>query len=280
MNFNSQDRSDHARAHLKDAFPQLRKGSPMHHLDNPYSDQALAAARSNIEAAHSEVLSIVHECYERLCKRLGGCSYDAGTSEEVVLALAGRVIELSAMSLLCLRSGSVPAAKILTRSSLEAAYKICAICRDAKNIEQFVSDDHAARLHQYKDFHEYKKAKGGRHFAKGLEKKIDGLAAIRAQKIDPAVWATRAEMSDFHRLFYPWLCSDTHSNAAAIDHYFEPDRDYAIEIGPCDVDLPMTAMILSRCLVVVIRSLGSAEDAELNAWHSMIEERLGALEAR
>lgn len=252
----------------------------MPHIDNPYSEQMLAAARSQIESTHAEALSIGQECYERLCERLADVEYVVGTPEEAAFALSARVIELSAITLLCLRSGSVPAAKILTRSTLEAAYKVCAIRRDAKNLEQFVSDDIAARLLMNKKIHEYKKQKGVKSFAKGIEKKIDELAAQKALKIDPADWANRAQMVDFHMLFYPWLSSDTHGNAAAIDHYFDPNRDYALEIGPSDVDLPMTVMILSRCLVVVLRSLGSVEDKKLNDWHAMVDKRLIALEAK
>ena len=105
------------------------------------------------------------------------------------------------------------------------------------------------------------------------------MTVQKAKKIDPSEWAVRAQMVDFHRLFYPWLSSDTHGNAAAIDHYFNSQRDYALEIGPSDIDLQMTSMILSRCLVAVLRSLGSAANAELDDWHTAIEKRLLALEA-
>ena len=252
----------------------------MPHIENPYSAEMLAVTRSQIESVHSQPLSIVHDCYERLCKKLSGAEYGVRTTEEAAFALSARILELSAMSLLCLRSGSVPAAKILTRSALEAAYKVCAIRRDPANLEQFVNDDIASRLRLNKQIHEYKKDKGATKLAQGIEKKIDELAALKATKIDPSEWAVRGQMVDFHRLFYPWLSSDTHGNAAAIDHYFDPQRDYALEIGPSDIDLPMTSMILSRCLVVVLRSLGSAEEAESDAWHAAIEKRLLALEAK
>lgn len=251
----------------------------MSHIDDPYSEQMLATAKLQIESAHAEALSIGQECYELLCKRLYGVEYGVGTPEEAAYALSARVLELSAMSLICFRSGSVPAAKILTRSALEAAYKVCAIRRDSANLEQFVSDDIASRLLLNKKIHEYKKEKRVKTLAKGIEKKIDELHAQNAQKIDPSEWAARAQMVDFHRLFYPWLSSDTHGNAAAIDHYFDPDRDYALEIGPSDVDLPMTAMILSRCLVAVLLSLGSAEEMDLHAWRTAIDNRLLDLEA-
>lgn len=249
-------------------------------IDDPYSAEMLAAARSQIESAHAQALSIVEDCYERLCKILSGAEYGVGTTEEAAFALSARILELSAMSLLCFRSGSVPAAKILTRSALEATYKVCAIRRDSANLEQFVSDDTAARLQLNKNIHEYKKEKKVEKLAKGIEKKIDDLAAQKATKINPSEWAVRALMADFHRLFYPWLSSDIHGNAAAIDHYFDPQRDYALEIGPSDIDLPMTSMILSRCLVAALRSLGSAAEAESDAWHAAIEKRLLALEEK
>lgn len=252
----------------------------MPHIDDPYSAEMLAATRSQIESAHAQSLSIVADCYQRLCNRLSGAEYDFGTTEEAAFALSARILELSAMSLLCFRNGSVPAAKILTRSVLEAAYKVCAICRDSANLKQFVTDDIAARLRLNKQIHEYKKDKGAKEIAKGIEKKIDELATRKATKIDPTEWAVRAQMVDFHRLFYPWLSSETHGNAAAIDPYFNPQRDYALEIGPSDIDLPITSMILSRCLVAVLRSLGSAEEAESASWHAAIEKRLLALEAQ
>ena len=133
----------------------------MPHIDDPYSPEILAAVKSQIEAAHAQALSIVEDCYERLCKKLSGAEYSVGTTEEAAFALAARILELSAMSLLCFRSGSVPAAKILTRSVIEATYKVCAIRRDSANLEQFVNDDIAARLRLKKQIHEYKKEKGG-----------------------------------------------------------------------------------------------------------------------
>lgn len=254
----------------------------MPHIDDPFSAEMLAATRSQIESAHAQALSIVEDCYGQLCKKVSGAEYGVGTTEEVALALSARILELSAMSLLCFRSGSVPAAKILTRSALEATYKICAIRRDSANLQQFVSDDIAARLRLNKQILEYKKEKGAKSVAKGIEKKIDVLAAQGAKKIDPSEWAVRAQMVDFHRLFYPWLSSDIHGNAAAIDHYFDPQRDYALEIGPSDIDLPMTSMILSRCLVAVLRSLGSTAEteAESDAWYAAVEKRLLAIEEK
>ena len=252
----------------------------MPHIDDPYSKQMLDAAKSQIESAHYEALSIGQECYARLCRRLAGSEYGVGTPEEAAFALSARLLELAAMSLLCMRSGSVPAAKILTRSGLEAAYKVCAIRRDAKNLEQFIADNIASRLLLNKKIHEFKKEKGGKSLANGIEKKIDELTAQKAQKIDPAEWAARGQMNDYHQLFYAWLSSDTHGNAAAIDHYFDPNLDYALEIGPSDIDLPMTVMILSRSLLVVLRSLGPTDEAELDAWHAQIEKRLIDLEAK
>jgi hypothetical protein len=252
----------------------------MPHIDDPYSDEMLASARKHIESAHVNALSIVEDCYEHLCKQLAGAEYGVGTADEAAFALSARVLEMSAMSLLCLRSGSVPAAKILIRAALEASYKVCAIKIEPTNVEQFVNDDIAARLLLNKKIHEYKKEKGAKSIAKGIEKKIDDLTAQKAKKIDPSEWAVRAEMVDFHRLFYPWLSSDTHGNAAAIDHYFDPAREYALEIGPSDADLPMTAMILSRCLVVILRTLNAAPDEKSNAWHASIEQRLMSLEAK
>jgi hypothetical protein len=81
----------------------------MPHIDDPYSAEMLAATRSHIESVHAQSLSIVEDCYERLCKKLSGAEYGVGTTEEAAFALSARILELSAMSLLCFRSGSVPA---------------------------------------------------------------------------------------------------------------------------------------------------------------------------
>lgn len=250
----------------------------MPQIDNPYSEENLTAARNSIAPAHSEALSIGQECYERLCGRLTGANYEAGSPEEAAFALSCRVLELSAMSLLCLRNGSIPAAKILTRSALEAAFKIVAIRRDPKNLEQFMEDENAARLLFRRNLHICRKDKAPKSAAEKLEREISELAAKKPQKIKPAEWATRAQMVDFYRLFYSWLSSDVHGNAAAIDPYFESQMDNALQIGPNYEGLAMTVMILSRCLVAVLCSLASPEDRELEAWHEAIEKRLFALE--
>jgi len=253
--------------------------SQMPPIDDPYSEVMLAEAKRQIAAAHGDTLSIGQDCYDKLCHQLAGVEYEVGTAEEAAFALSARILELSAMALLCLRSGSVPAAKILTRSILESSYKVCAIRREPKNVEQFVNDEIAARLLLNKKIHEYKKDKGSKAIAKGIEKKIDELAAKKVKKIDPSEWSVRAGMVDFHRLFYPWLSSDIHGNAAAIDHYFDPERDYALHIGPSDIDLRMSVMILSRCLVAVLRVLNGALNEPPREWLTGIETRLMALEA-
>lgn len=250
----------------------------MTEIEDPYSDSQLASARSQIEAKHKEVLSIGQDCYMRLCSRLSGVEYEPQTTEEAVYALCARILELSAVTLRCLSFGSVPSAKILTRSILEASYKVCALLRDTKNHDQFINDDTAARLRLNKMILEFKKDKGATHIAKGIEKKIDELQALKSLKIDPSKWATLAGMTDFHHLFYPWLCSDAHTNAAALDHYFAEEQDYALEIGPGDEDLPMTVMILSRCLVVVLKTLEPSPGDAMNDWYATIETRLMALE--
>ncbi len=254
----------------------------MSDIDDPYSAEILYAASNQIKLAHSQSISIVEDCYKRLCKKLSGAEYSPGTVDEATFALSARVIELSAASLICFRNGLVPSAKILTRSVLESTYKIRALLRDSTNLEQFLNDDIAARLQLHKKIHEYKKDKKAKNLAKGIETKIDEFAAQKATKIDPLEWAVRAQMVDFHRLFYPWLSSNTHGNAVDIDHYFNPQCDYSLEIGPCDIDLPVTSMILSRCLVLVLRSLGSTVNIEdeSDAWYSEIEERLLALDAK
>lgn len=251
----------------------------MSHKDDPYSEVMLAEARREIAAAHGDALSIGQDCYDKLCHQLAGVEYEVETAEEAAFALSARILELSAMALLCLRSGSVPAAKILTRSILESSYKVCAIRADPKNVEQFTNDEIAARLLLNKKIHEYKKDKGSKTVAKGIEKQIDKLVAKKAQKIDPSEWSIRAEMVDFHRLFYPWLSSDIHGNAAAVDHYFDPQRDYALQIGPTDIDLRMSVMILSRCLVAVLRVLDSTLSEPPREWLTAIEKRLQTLEA-
>ena len=250
----------------------------MTEIEDPYCDSQLFIWSSIIDDKHEEVLSIGRDCYSRLCSRLSGVKYEAQSSEEIMYALCARVLELSAFALRCARFGSVPSAKILGRSILEASYKICALQRDAKNLDQLVSDDNASRLQLSKMIHKYKKDKGAKHFAKGVEKKIDELAELKATKIDPSDWADLAGMTDFHRLFYPWLCSDTHTNVAALDRYFAEERDYALEIGPGDDDLPMTIMIFSRCLVVVLKTLEASTDEAKSDWYTSIEARLMALE--
>lgn len=247
-------------------------------IEDPYSESQLAASRAQIEVAHEAVLSIGQDCYARLCSCLSGLEYETGTADEAASALSARVLELCAMSLLCLRSGSVPSAKVLTRALLEASYKACALRRDPKHLDQLVNDDIAARLLLNKKIHDYKKDKRANHVARGVEKKIDELALHKAKKLEPSEWSARAGMTDFHRLFYAWLSSDTHTNVAAIDHYFVEERDYALEIGPRDIDLPMTVMILARCLLVVIRTLEAVPSDGSNAWHGSMERRLTALE--
>lgn len=248
-------------------------------IEDPYGGSQLASARNQIEAAHGEALSISRECYGRLCDHLSGHEYETGTADEIAYALSARVLELSAMSLICLCSGSVPSAKVLTRTVLEATYKACALLNDPKNIDQLFSDDIAARLLLNKKVHQYKKEKGAKHVARGIEKRIDELALHKATKIEPAEWSERAGMTDFHLLFYPWLSSDTHTNVAAIDHYFDETRDCALHIGPEDTHLRTTLMILSRCLVVLLRRLEAVPSEESDAWHKGLEHRLLAIEA-
>jgi hypothetical protein len=249
------------------------------HIDDPYSDEAIARAAQQIFAAHNDVISISVDCYRKLCSMLANKEYSPGTPDEVVFALSARVLDLTATTLRSLGHGSVPSAKILTRAVLEAIYKIVAVQVNADNIDQFFHDDAASQLGKNKKILEYKKAKKSKSVAKGVEKKIDALAAQKVQKIDPAEWATRAGMQDFHLLFYPWLSSDVHGNASALDHYFNPEADDVLEVGPGDLDLRLTSVALARCLLVLVRALDTSHH-ETAAWRLVIEQRLMTIEAQ
>ena len=252
----------------------------MQHFADPYSDEGLANARAQIEQAHPAALAVGQDCYLRLGCILSAAEWERASADEATHTLAARVLELAATALRCLRLGSVPSAKALTRAILEATYKICAIKKEPSNLSQFIDDDIAARLLLNKQIHNYKKNKGSKSIAKGIEKKIDQLTLHKAKRIEPIEWATRAEMLDFHWLFYPWLSSDIHSNAAAMNHYFVEDEEYTMILGPSDVDLPMTLMILARCLNSAILALEGEQTESTTAWHANVEERLRALEAK
>lgn len=252
----------------------------MSEVADPYSENAIAVFRNQIEPSHNEILSIAQDCYAKLCEELDGAQYREGSALEMTFAISARILELSAISLLCMRSGSVPSAKILMRSALEATYKVCAIAHDPKNMRQYINDDCASQLVFRKQVHHWKQKKGNKSFAKGNEIKIDELVAQKASKIKPEEWAARAKMDDFHKLFYSYLNADTQGNASSIDPYFDTQRDFALTIGPSDIDLPITALILSRCLVNVLLGLGKLAEWDLATWRDATELRLGKFEER
>ena len=249
------------------------------HIDDPYSDRVIAHAATQIFAAHNDVISIGVDCYRQLCSMLANKEYSPGAPEEIVFALSARVLDLTATTLRSLGHGSVPSAKILIRAVIEAIYKIVAVQLNADNINQFFDDDTASQLGKNKKILEYKKAKKSKSVAKGVEKKVEALAAQKVQKIDPPEWATRAGMQDFHHLFYPWLSSDVHGNASALDHYFNSEADHVLEIGPGDLDLRLTCVALARSLLVLVQALDTPHH-ETAEWRQAIEQRLMTLEVQ
>jgi Family of unknown function (DUF5677) len=249
-------------------------------FSDPYDEDGLTAAKTVIESKHGDTLAIGYDCYQRLGELLSEAEWEQSSSQQAVHALAARIFDLVANVLRALRHGGVSSAKILTRSLLEASYKLCAIQRDASNFEQYLADDGAALLLALKGIRRYEQSKGGASIAPGLEKKICDLSVQKQKKIEPYVWAERAGMSHFHHLFYSWLSDEIHTSATALNDYFMEHPEFAITVGPDDAGLPVILMIATRGVAVSIQALGGSGDQSLVDWLASVDARLNEVEAR
>ena len=249
-------------------------------FQDPYSTENLTAARAVIADKHKLTLAIGDECYQQLGTLLAEAQWTETPAAHAIHALAARVFDLLSSTLNLLKTGTVPAAKIITRSLLEAAYKLRALKKNEDHLGQFIADDIATRLLLLKGFHKYKQQKRSKTTAVGIEKQIDALTLEGAMRIDAPEWASRAEMDDFHRLFYPWLSREVHTNLAALSEYYLQYSDFAIEVGPSDADLPMTLVIAVRGAMAVIGVLTPPSSTEWASQLRDLDQRLGAIEAQ
>ena len=172
----------------------------------------------------------------------------------VIHAAAARALELSQSADILLRKGCVPAAKLVCRTQLEAVYKLCAIIKNSDLAHEYISQSKFSRLQKLKSIQKYQQDYPDSKAAPNLTKEIDELsvAAKSLKKLAPHDWASKAEMDDFHRVYYQGLSDDTHGNIETLDHYFDKNSDYAFCFGPSVQDLNIVAHACQRGMVNAI----------------------------
>jgi hypothetical protein len=248
-------------------------------LIGPFSETALSEAREEIDTKHAKVLAVSQATYDQLCRVLEKAEWRSTLSEHVMYSLAARCLEHFACVYQAARCGTVPAAKVLTRSLIETTYKLRAVQMNSELATQFILDNEAAKLAKLKGLQKYKQKSGVSGLAPGIEETIDAISAEKPKKFEPHQWASAAEMEDFHSLFYHWLSEEVHTSASAVDSYFVDDPEFTIVVGPDDKDLRHTLVIACRCARAIFGALVHDSEPETAKWLNWIESELAYVES-
>jgi Family of unknown function (DUF5677) len=196
------------------------------------------------------------ELSEQLSKLLIRLLKDATTDDRstramVMHALAASSLELFQSSIILLRKGCIPGARIICRTLIETVYKLSAIQLTSDGIDRYLSQEKNTRLQKLICIQKYKQKHKSSGVAPGIEKEIDALTKDKKGelKTQPCKWAELANMEDFHNLNYQEMSDDTHGNIESLNHYFDDKSDHIMSFGPSNNGLPNTAYVCHRALI-------------------------------
>jgi hypothetical protein len=192
--------------------------------------------------------------------------------------LAAKSLELFQSTVILLRKGCIPAAKVLCRSQIETAYKLCAIQLSTDGIDRYINQAKNTRLQKLKSIHKYKQKHPKSKVALGIEAEIEKLSREKPENTTPHEWAWLAKMDDFHNLYYQGMSDDTHSNIESLNHYIDKNSAHLVNFGPSNRDLPIVAAACHRTLINAIEKYGAFQKTDVAADLAILSKENDVLE--
>lgn len=195
-------------------------------------------------------------------------------------SLAAKSLELFQSSIILLRKGCIPAARVLCRAQIETVYKVCAIQLAPDGIDRYINQAKSTRLQKLRTVCKYKQKHPKSGIAPGIEAEIDTLTKEKPKKTEPHEWASLAQMDDFHHLYYQGMSDDIHGNIESLNHYFDENSTHIINFGPSDKGLPIVAVICHRTLINAIEKYASFQEVNVATDLAFLSGENDALEKK
>ena len=206
-----------------------------------------------LEMSYQEVFSLSERLSRLFVQLLKDAPLDHTLVRNVVMnGLAAKSLELFQSSVILLRKGCIPAARVVCRAQIETIYKVCAIQLASDGIGRYISQEKSTRLQKLRSIQKYKQKHPKSGVAPGIEAEINSLSKEKEKKTEPHKWASLAQMHDFHNLYYQGMSDDTHGNVESLNHYFDEDSDHIMSFGPSDKGLPIVAVACHLALINAI----------------------------
>lgn len=193
-------------------------------------------------------------------------------------ALAAKSLELFQSSLMLLERGCIPAAKVICRTLIETAYKLCAIQISPTAIDLYAQQARHTRLQKLKSIQKYKQKHENASVATGIESEIQSLSTERPKKTEPHTWAALAKMEDFHYFYYQGMSDDVYTNIESLNHYIEDTSTHLINFGPTDKDLTFVAIACQRTIVNAVEKYAQFLNIRVSTELSLLNQKIDALE--
>lgn len=197
-----------------------------------------------------------------------------------VNSLAAKSLELFQSSVILLRKGCIPGARVLCRAQIETVYKVCAIQLAPDGIDRYINQEKNTRLQKLRSIQKYKQKHPKSGIAPGIESEIDTLLKEKPKKTEPHEWASLAQMDDFHNLYYQGMSDDIHGNIESLNHYFDEDSAHIMSFGPSDKGLPVVAAACHRTLINAIEKYASFQHVDVATDLALLSEENDALEKK
>lgn len=240
-------------------------------------------SEEQIMAAYADLLQLSERLSKIFISLLGQSRFDHTSVRNLTLnALAAKSLELFQSSIILLRKGCIPAARVICRALIETVYKLCTIQLENDGIDLYICQEKFTRLQKLRSIHKYKQKHPGSQFAPGIELEIDALSKEKPKKTEPSRWASLAKMEDFHNLYYQGMSDDTHANIESLNHYFDDNSAYIVSFGPSDRGLTLVAVACNRTLINAIEKFAlfqgvniTTELSQLSDENNVLEEKYG-----
>ncbi len=243
---------------------------------------------SEVEESEKQIIGAytdLFELSERLSKVFIGLlqesELDRTSPKNLTMnAMAAKSLELFQSSVILLRKGCIPAAKITCRALIETVYKFCAIQLANDGIDLYIRQEKSTRLQKLRGIQKYKQKHPGSGVGLGIESEIDVLTKEKPKKTEPYEWASLAKMEDFHNLYYQKMSDDTHANIESLDHYFDENSAHIVSFGPSEKGLGIVAVACHRTLINAIEKFTSFRNANIATELSQLSGENDVLEGK
>jgi hypothetical protein len=195
-------------------------------------------------------------------------------------ALAAKSLELYQSSIILLRKGCIPATKAICRALIETVYKLCAIQLKKEGINLYIHQEKCTRLQKLRRLREYKQRYPNSPTPPDIELVFNKLKNEKPKKTDPHVWASLAEMEDFHDIYYQVMSDDTHANIESLNHYFDEKSAHILSFGPSDKWLAPVAIACHRALINAMQKFALFQGTNITTELSQFNNEINLIEKK